>query len=168
MGRKMTAEQKKKISEANKKRHAEKRAEKEKAEAIKAEKKKAEETQQTLLNSFMAAAETQKAEKRITKNKCHRHPDINVKLGGNCEKCIGQSRAYDNLIGIRKKVLPCPKCNGAKREEEGGTIKTFYSKRDHYGCGKCSISYNIKGEVATWDSGKDQALLNKELRFRGK
>lgn len=164
----MTAEQKQKISEANKKRHAERRAEKERVEKAKAEKEKAEKTQQNLLSSFMAAAEEKKTEKRITKNKCHRHPDIDVKLGESCEKCIGQSRAYDNLLNIRKKVLPCPKCNGAKREEEGGTIKTFYSKKGHYGCGKCFISYNVKGEVAEWKTGKDQNLLNNEIRYRSR
>ena len=175
----MSDEQKKKISEANKARHAKNREDKAaKASNLEATldaqmKKMEVEAKATARANEIAARKKaledlklSKPDKRVTKNKCHRHPDIDVKPGENCEKCIGQSTAYDNVMNITKSVLPCPKCGQAKREEEGGSIKTFYSKKGHYGCGKCSISYNVKGEATDWSSGKDQSLLEQEIRFR--
>ena len=146
----MSEEQKKKISEANKARHAKNRE----AKAAKAAEpdpidtqmkdmetaKEERDKQLVIQNAVLEALKSvnlAKTEKRVTKDKCHRHPDVNVKPGENCDKCIGQTKAYDNVLNINKSVLPCPKCGMAKREEDGGSIKTFYSKKGHYGCGKC-------------------------------
>jgi len=96
------------------------------------------------------------AEKRIDKNKCTRHPDMVVKPGANCEKCLHDSRVMEASMHNRTYVLPCPQCGDAKRQADGGTIKKHVGK-GAYACGNCKISYTISGEKCKW--GKDDARL---------
>lgn len=97
---------------------------------------------------------------------CRRHPDVSHGHKESCHKCQTACLRYNTIMANKKFTLPCPDCGNSTREEDGGCIKVFYSKADHFGCGNCKISYNLKGEKVTWESGKDQDLFNRELIHR--
>jgi hypothetical protein len=104
--------------------------------------------------------------RRVRKDKCHRHPDVNVKAGDNCPVCIKNTHVHNAMVEAKKFVLPCPQCGDASRSEDGGIIQTFYSKKGHYACAMCQIDYNVKGEIVTWQGGKSQQEVNNEILFR--
>jgi len=177
----MSDEQKRKISEANKKRHAEKKAAKE-AEEVKApevninqEMAQMDDAAKEVAKQQAIAAAVAKAlaefngeesKVRIDKNKCTRHPYEDVKPGENCQKCIVATQRHAQRVALTNSVLPCPKCGEAKKEEQGGCIKTFYSKKGHYACAMCELDYNVKGECVTWQGAKSGNVLNNELLYR--
>ena len=178
---KMSDEQKRKISEANKKRHAEKKAAKEAKEIetpeVNIEQEMAvmdeagqdaikQQVIQDAIAKALAELSGEKSKVRINKNKCTRHPDEDVKPGENCQKCIVATQRHAQRLALTKNVLPCPKCGEATREEDGGCIKTFYSKKGHYACAMCELDYNVKGECVTWQGAKAGNVLNNELLYR--
>jgi len=177
---KMSDEQKRKISEANKKRHAEKKAAKEAKEveapevSIEQEMAVMDEAgqdaikQQVIQDAIAAALAELSGEKskvRIDKNKCTRHPHEDVKPGENCQKCIVASQRHAQRMKLAG-VLPCPKCGDNVSESRGGTIKTFQSKNGMYSCGNCEIDYTVKGEISTWQSGGAQRHVSNEILYR--
>jgi hypothetical protein len=86
----------------------------------------------------------------VRKEKCHRHPDIDVKPGDNCPECLIQIR-QDEIRSLNINfVLPCPKCGDKTKFQNGGLIKILPKKPGHYGCGLCKITYNTSGEVTEW------------------
>lgn len=82
--------------------------------------------------------------------KCHRHPDIDVKPGENCPECIAQSKHDEQIRRNREYVLACPKCGESKHKDQGGTVWILTKKPGHYACGFCKISYNVAGECVEW------------------
>jgi hypothetical protein len=102
-----------------------------------------------------------KKEVRVLINKCTRHPDMVVRPGDNCEKCIFDSQKMEADLNRRDFVLPCPKCGDNKRQKDGGTIKKL-PRAGHYSCGNCKTSYNTSGEQCKWGD-KDASLFNKAL-----
>ena len=178
---KMSDEQKRKISEANKKRHAEKKAAKEAKEVkepevnIEQEMNEMDEAAKEVAKQQAIAAAVAKAlaefsgetspTKRIDKNKCTRHPHEDVKPGENCEKCIIATQRHAQRMKLSG-VLPCPQCGDSISESRGGSIKTFGSKKGMYACGHCEIDYTVKGEVSTWASGGAQRHVSNEILHR--
>ncbi len=103
----------------------------------------------------------------LPKNRtCRRHANVTYPIGKSCPRCVTACQRYSAIMANKAFTLPCPNCNNATREEDGGCIKTYYSKADHYGCGNCKISYNLKGEKVSWESGKDEYLFNREITHR--
>lgn len=92
--------------------------------------------------------------------KCSRHPDIDVKPGENCEECLSRSHAHERMMNTRDYVIPCPKCQNALRQRNGGTIKKLPTP-GIYSCGNCEVTYNGKGEMTTWESGQDKKYFDK-------
>jgi hypothetical protein len=124
------------------------------AEMKKAEAEAVETAKQNAIATAVAAVLAQfekpeKSEVRVMKDKCHRHPDVDVKPGQNCDKCIESSLSMNKLINDREFVLPCPECGNQQRQSNGGTIKKFL-KKGHYSCGNCKVSYNTTGESVPW------------------
>ncbi len=92
--------------------------------------------------------------------KCHRHPDQNVKPGDNCPLCIEYSKSTERLIQINNHAPPCPKCGKSEIFKMGinaGVIKIAKTVNGvrHYGCGNCSVTYNLKGECVKWEENLD-------------
>lgn len=178
---KMTDEQKLKISEANKKRHAEKKAAKEAKEikepevSIEQEMAVMDETAKEVAKQQAIAAAVAKAlaefngesstEVRRNVNKCTRHPHEDVKPGENCQKCILATKQHAQRMKLSG-VLPCPKCGDSRHESKGGSIKTFNHKKGMYSCGHCEIDYTVKGEISTWRSGGAQRHVSNEILYR--
>lgn len=145
----VSAKTRKKLSDAAKARHAKKKE-------IKIE----------TTDEFKTALANFSEIKLVKKLSCRRHPDVSRKTGESCPKCITACLRHNAMMVNKTFILPCPTCMNSTREEDGGCIKTYYSKPDHYGCGHCKISYNLKGEKVTWESGKDETLFNREIIHR--
>jgi hypothetical protein len=163
-------------SERMKARHAEKKVEKDPEVDIDAMMEEGEKQQAVDLNSaliqqaianFVAQQTGEiKKEKIVRKDRCVRHPDIEVKAGENCTRCIKQTNVYNERLSQLKFVAPCPKCGRNKRSEDGGCIKTFRSKKGAYACSICEIDYTIKGQVVCWKTGASHDAVDKEIDFR--
>ena len=102
----------------------------------------------------------------VAKRSCRRHPDVSFPIGASCHKCQTACLRYSAMMVNKAFTLPCPTCMSATKEEDGGCIKTFYSKAGHFSCRHCKISYNLKGEKVSWASGKDEQLFNREILHR--
>lgn len=86
----------------------------------------------------------------VRKEKCHRHPDTDVKPGENCPDCLVQIKRDEIRELNLNFILPCPKCGDKVKFQNGGCIKILHKKPGHFGCGNCKISYNTRGEVVDW------------------
>ncbi len=160
--KKVSKETRKKISDAAKARHAKARELKGKSVEVVV----INETDDFKYQLNFECPKPSKDENISAKSSCRRHPDVTFPIGASCQKCKVACLRYNAVMANKTFILPCPNCKASTQEEDGGCIKTFYSKADHYSCGHCKISYNLKGEKVTWESGKDEQLFNREILHR--